>query len=632
MPSIRTVSFSLSAISLAFACATAVPIGLTSIPAAAQTSPAGDSTASSTTAPRSSAWFRRWGMDPAKSFLSWEEQWRVSDVSSRLQEAIAAAQDGDAVANQLVALELHHRCEGDFFSKTKGPIRLQDCGELARWMLGSVKRVDSKTLDMEFPHRYADISAWSSEVTPLPRALEIAKALEAAYDMEPARFLYYLIAVYRGRERRDAVAAEAHYRLAHMFKNGLGGPAWPDKAAEHHQRAAEIGHAVASYTVAFDYLKKAAEAKTKKGADGYTSIAGRYFRRAADAGVVDAAFRYAHMLENNQVGEPDGPRLVFVYYRKAALQGHLASFSGVARAYENGWGVPVSQDQAIEWRSRAARAGDPEAAWLLAGHYQQQRDFSRAMPYLEQAAKGGYPGASDLLANWRRARVTGPTFMDRFLDVVSFVADVGQRMEQQRREEMAVQAAAWSGYRNIGPDGPLHSSGSAAVGGGSSTDTATMSSSSGAKGAATGGQRLSDRGSGDGSRTNGDRNGGGSERNGGGNERDGSGFSSSDNADAGGSKSSSGGKAGAAGGKGSDLFLTVEKDTSAERHAALMAKGEAEARRQEQQRAADAKRLAAQHDAEHKRARAEEDARSQRRLIACHGSLEAARNARVSCQ
>ena len=47
-----------------------------------------------------------------------------------------------------------------------------------------------------------------------------------------------------------------------------------------------------------------------------------------------------------------------LWFRKAADQGHPNARNNLGIMYDNGWGVPRDEDEAVTWFRRAARQGN----------------------------------------------------------------------------------------------------------------------------------------------------------------------------------------------------------------------------------------------------------------------------------
>jgi TPR repeat protein len=553
------------------------------------------------------AWFARWGFAPTLSRGDIATQMQMSRIAQRLPEAVLAARAGDAVAIHLAMHELHRRC-------TAARADLRSCAANMYWMEARPSYrvpVSRKTATDQFTTFQLE------ELEGMKNADAIGKALDAGAGGLPdyvAAEYYYRLAVnefLRWQHRFDERAAWAHYRLAHIYENGLTGAADKARAAKHLEHAAEFGHAAAAYAIAHRYLAQG-------GSDAESSAA-HYFRIAGDRGVADGSFRYAQALETGKIAEAKGPQRLYEHYRKAALAGHVPAISGVARAYWNGWGVAKDEAQAEEWWARAARAGDPEAAWLVAVRYSNRQDFQGGLPYLRQAAAGGYPGAAELVPKWAAAGERRATESNGFLAAARFLADVANAYTQQREQERAIQQAQWAAYSNVGQWSSSGTTGSSS--GGSSSSSGGTSSSSGGQGGssgtqgsagADGGASQSSVGSGRAGSTTSGSSGGGEA---GGN----------DGADAAGSAEGR-----TSPGQGRNMpGLTIEKapDRRAELAAAQRAAQKAEA-----DRLARAAEFQAKAAADAAAAKAAEEARRNARIIACYGSLEAFKRATASCQ
>lgn len=90
-----------------------------------------------------------------------------------------------------------------------------------------------------------------------------------------------------------------------------------------------------------------------------------------------------------------------VSWRKAALQGNAEAQNNLARAYEQGHGLPKDDEKAAYWFSRAAEHGDPTAQFNLAVMYELGRgviaDLTTAAAWYERAAEQGFAVAQSNL-------------------------------------------------------------------------------------------------------------------------------------------------------------------------------------------------------------------------------------------
>ena len=85
------------------------------------------------------------------------------------------------------------------------------------------------------------------------------------------------------------------------------------------------------------------------------------------------------------------------WYHKAADAGNMYSPNSIGICYQNGHGVPQSDEQAAQWFEKAAKAGNPQGAYNLAECYFEgvgvRKSVDQALKYWGEAAKLGHPSA-----------------------------------------------------------------------------------------------------------------------------------------------------------------------------------------------------------------------------------------------
>lgn len=86
------------------------------------------------------------------------------------------------------------------------------------------------------------------------------------------------------------------------------------------------------------------------------------------------------------------------WYHKAAEAGNMYSPNSIGVCYQNGHGVPQSDEQAASWFEKACKAGNPQGAYNLAECYYTgngvRKDLDQALKYWAEAAKLGHPSAA----------------------------------------------------------------------------------------------------------------------------------------------------------------------------------------------------------------------------------------------
>jgi TPR repeat protein len=191
------------------------------------------------------------------------------------------------------------------------------------------------------------------------------------------------------------------------------------------QEALRLGHPLAAYTQALYLIEQ-----------GQPTDALGSLRTAANGGISDAGFRYATilsglpMLTERQRGD------IYRYFRQAAEEGLLPAFDGVARAYWNGWGVPVDEAKAEEWWNLAARAGDARSALIVGIQHQKRGDHAGAIPWLRRAADGGVPSAAERLRQVQQAGYREQNLAGFLQALLESGGEVLQGMEDARQYQI----------------------------------------------------------------------------------------------------------------------------------------------------------------------------------------------------
>ncbi|KAF9431874.1 hypothetical protein BGZ76_011579 [Entomortierella beljakovae] len=119
------------------------------------------------------------------------------------------------------------------------------------------------------------------------------------------------------------------------------------------------------------------------------------FIRSAGLGYAPAQFRLGVCYELGLTHFPCDPSQSFIWYKRAALQGHADAELAVSGWYLTGHpqGIAQSEPLAYEWAAKAAQRGWPKAEYTL-GHYHEvgigvQQDLVEAKKwYIKAAAKG----------------------------------------------------------------------------------------------------------------------------------------------------------------------------------------------------------------------------------------------------
>jgi TPR repeat protein len=109
----------------------------------------------------------------------------------------------------------------------------------------------------------------------------------------------------------------------------------------------------------------------------------KWFRRAAERGLVLAQFAVATMCFRGQgIAAPDHAAAA-EWYRKAAEQGHVEAQFALGNLYSLGQGVPLDFATAMEWYRKAAAQGHAEARLNLGSFHDRGPAVA---PGVQQAA------------------------------------------------------------------------------------------------------------------------------------------------------------------------------------------------------------------------------------------------------
>ncbi|MEI6723606.1 MAG: tetratricopeptide repeat protein, partial [Betaproteobacteria bacterium] len=191
------------------------------------------------------------------------------------------------------------------------------------------------------------------------------------------------------REKIEAVLI-----LANIFDKGAEVPRDALLAAGYFRRAADLGDIEAAYRYAL-HLEE-----SPRGSDASVEREdpARWYRQAAEKGHPGAQFRLARRLQSE-----GGAALkeAVAWYRKAAEAGQSDAQMPLAIALDEGRGTASSPEEAIPWYLKAAEAGNAEAMYRLALLYDRGRgtraDFGRARDYYSRAAARGHKEAERVL-------------------------------------------------------------------------------------------------------------------------------------------------------------------------------------------------------------------------------------------
>ena len=206
---------------------------------------------------------------------------------------------------------------------------------------------------------------------------------------------------------------EAQYRLGLAYLRGRGLEADAHEAARWFRVAVRTGgHARAA-------AELARMLEQGRGVGRDEREARRLYAFAAGKGVADAMYRLAVMLAEGR-GGPENLEEAAHWASRAAgagvheAQGLLARVRqavrrrardgdprmmlALAHMHAHGWGVPRSPRLARDWIGKAARSGDPDAAWEYARLLRDEgADDAALLPWLRIAARTGAPARKGAL-------------------------------------------------------------------------------------------------------------------------------------------------------------------------------------------------------------------------------------------
>ena len=162
----------------------------------------------------------------------------------------------------------------------------------------------------------------------------------------------------------DAGDAESQYRLGTLYTSGGEAPQDYGEAATWFRKAAEQGHADAQYRLGELY-------RVGDGVPADYDLASAWYRKAA---------RQGHAMAQYMVGlfySPLDRAESAAWFRKAAEQGFDLGQWFLARAYEQGDGVPQDHSEAAAWYRKAADQGLASGQLKLGDMYAEGRGVPR---------------------------------------------------------------------------------------------------------------------------------------------------------------------------------------------------------------------------------------------------------------
>ena len=186
--------------------------------------------------------------------------------------------------------------------------------------------------------------------------------------------------------------AFAHYRLGWCYENGKGVPKDMSEAVKWYEKGMRNNKLDA---VVLFYLGQSLEFGNSATEKDLTKAV-IYYRMAAMKGHVGAQFNLGYCYANGDGTEKDMAQAV-TWYRKAAEQGYATAQCNLGVYYESGNGVKKDMTQAITWYRKAAEQGNACAQYNLGLCYVNSKGVTRderiAVGLFLKAAEQGYASA-----------------------------------------------------------------------------------------------------------------------------------------------------------------------------------------------------------------------------------------------
>jgi len=239
-------------------------------------------------------------------------------------------------------------------------------------------------------------------------------------------FENYLICVQSGVEKE--IEGACSYKLAVFFEKGIGINPNAEKAREHILKAVNLNNIDAlklmgSYhengtggfqkdlEKALEYYRNAASSKCSNCSDGklkdpvcpVCSGSGRIIKPSADVERLEAAIAAGRPKSDYQRGEELFQRKEYAraieYFNKAANTGDAKSYYQLANCLENGLGVEVDMERAINFYQRSAALGHEKASqrlneiageqYVLGRKYYDEKNYEKAVICFRRSADLG---------------------------------------------------------------------------------------------------------------------------------------------------------------------------------------------------------------------------------------------------
>jgi len=239
-------------------------------------------------------------------------------------------------------------------------------------------------------------SVWSIEEKAFAEKDWFERVLKAFIENEAQRVVNStstpVIDVDKIRELAIQGNADASNTLGELYRVGgrLGIVKDLDIAISWYSAAAIQGHTDAIYNLAlcYDLLTPSADIVNEEG-----SKAEPWLRKAASAGISDAAYKLGWSYKNRN-NDQSGEMSAIYWYTKAAAAGHPYAQYNLGLCFKNGTGVKQDYAEAVRWIKKAAEQNDPDAQHSLGLRYKSgegvTQDYLEAFQWFKKAAEQGY--------------------------------------------------------------------------------------------------------------------------------------------------------------------------------------------------------------------------------------------------
>lgn len=186
----------------------------------------------------------------------------------------------------------------------------------------------------------------------------------------------------RFKQAADAGDADAMFRVAYRYEQGLGTAPSEADAQAWYLRGAEAGHADAMTNLAFRF-------QTGRGVAKDYAQAADWYRKAADLGNTTAMNNLAALYLGGS-GVAKDPEAAVRLFEAAAAGGYADAAANLGFNYALGKVLPRNDALALEWYRKAAELGSPRGMYAVGTFYANgrvvPRDPEEALRWFRAAA------------------------------------------------------------------------------------------------------------------------------------------------------------------------------------------------------------------------------------------------------